>query len=273
MREFLIDAISSTARLLPAAAVRWLYSNPSASRHVINTLNFVLTGQTGYRKAHIATGHMAGLRMLLEMKRQKYFWMGTYEPWIQDAIVGHYCSDMHMWDIGAFTGFHTLLMRTIAGPSKVLAIEPDPVSCSILIENLSLNGFSDVLVLPCAVGGRASKGRIIRVADGPSQTTITECTNGECDITTLDEILLRSQPPGLVKLDIEGAEAHAFTGASRLLTEVRPVWILETHGDAGNAALEILRNHGYRIARIDKPHGSAGEILGGGSQHFIATSD
>ncbi|MEM4217778.1 MAG: FkbM family methyltransferase, partial [Candidatus Methanomethylicaceae archaeon] len=48
-----------------------------------------------------------------------------------------------------------------------------------------------------------------------------------CDVVRLDDLLERFPPPRLVKMDIEGGEDDALAGASRLLSEVRPVWVVE----------------------------------------------
>jgi hypothetical protein len=62
--------------------------------------------------------------------------------------------------------------------------------------------------------------------------------------------------PEFVKMDIEGAEAAALSGAGRLLSEVRPAMVIETHGlDVENACLDILRGHGYGITIVDQPPG------------------
>ncbi len=178
---------------------------------------------------------------------------------------------MHLWDVGAFNGFLTLLMRKAAGRDDVLAIEPDSVNRGQLLANLHANGFEDVAVLPVAIGARAGLGQVRRSEERPSQTTVIESDIGDCEIVALDDLLIRFPAPGLIKLDVEGAELDALAGASRLLHELRPVWILETHGSAGVQALDRLKAAKYNIARIGKWNAAAAQLIGGGIDHFVAT--
>jgi len=265
-----INEIGAAAGLFSPQAIQSIWSNPTAAQTAVKILSWLIEDIEGLSEISIATGPITGLRMEVELKRQKYFWMGTYEPWTQDAILKHWRPDMHLWDIGAFIGFHTLVMRKVAGPGRVLAIEPDPANRQRLRRNLTLNGFEDIRVLSSAIGAKRGMAELKLVPDGPSQTTILDADNGSCEVVTMDDLLQSHAPPGLVKLDIEGGEAKALHGSQALLRKVRPIWLIETHGESGQDALEQLRFANYQVTRIDHWHNEAAELIGGGAEHHIA---
>lgn len=64
---------------------------------------------------------------------------------------------------------------------------------------------------------------------------------------TLDVLLDAHGAPGLVKLDIEGAEAEALAAAPRLLA-ARPALVVETHSDHNHVECRrILAESGYTV--------------------------
>ncbi len=266
----LVEAIGLAARLLPEWTVRNICQRPGLATRAIELLDKAVSGIESSQDVRVAAGLIAGLRLQVDLRRQKYFWMGTYEPWIQDAIRTHARPGMHLWDVGAFIGFHTLAMRRIAGPDRVLAIEPDPFSRAHLARTLTRNRYDDVVVLPVAIGAQQGRARLKYVPDGPSQTSVLASEDGECETTTLDVLLDHHAPPELIKMDIEGAEDAALTGAARLLHEARPVWIIETHGLPGQCAVEQLHAARYHIRRIDQWISAAAELVGGGTEHVLA---
>jgi hypothetical protein len=74
---------------------------------------------------------------------------------------------------------------------------------------------------------------------------------------TLDDACFRDglPAPHLVKLDIEGAEAAALAGASRLSDEVRPIFVIELHNpECDRAAWEWAARHRYVLRRILDGH-------------------
>jgi hypothetical protein len=70
-------------------------------------------------------------------------------------------------------------------------------------------------------------------------------------VRTLDALLAQAGAPRLIKLDVEGAEAEILRAAPQMLTEVRPHWIVEVHGEAGRDAVAQLQAAGYRIRLLN----------------------
>lgn len=70
---------------------------------------------------------------------------------------------------------------------------------------------------------------------------------------SLDEFVFQdgNPAPQVVKLDIEGGEVLALPGMTRLLTEARPLLLLELHGpEAASVAWDILNAREYQIYRM-----------------------
>lgn len=255
--------------MVPRRLMLGVYSIPGVARTLRAFLNaLVPNGMQGVR---VVAGPLAGARLVLNLKREKYLWLGTYEPWVQDVILRHCQRGVWTWDVGAFIGYHTLLMRRAAGAGRVLALEPDPVNRLRLEQNLALNGAQDVTVLPVAVGERPGTVGLERIAGKPGQTKITaDLSGGVVEVVTLDSLLEHRPPPGVVKMDVEGAEAAILAGAPRLLREVRPVWIVELHGEEGAWAAKCLREAGYSLSAIGKGVDVSADLPVGGPAHVVA---
>ena len=71
---------------------------------------------------------------------------------------------------------------------------------------------------------------------------------------SLDQLYLdRCLPkPNLIKLDIEGAEKDGLSFAGKLVSEARPLIVLELHNrECDEAAWHFAQNVGYRIISLD----------------------
>lgn len=261
-------SIGLVVRFVPRRLALSAFGFPLLARAVTILLNTILA--EGLQEVGVASGPIAGSRLRVDIKKHKYFWLGTYEPWVQEAILRYLQPGMNAWDVGAFIGYHTLLMRRVAGPGRIVALEPDPVNRANLEYHLALNGADDVAVLPMAAGAFRGRARLELVPGGPSQTKAVRCEGGQCEMDTLDSLLERFPAPKVVKMDIEGGEADALAGAARLLEETRPVWILELHGLAGQYSVERLRKAGYAVARVGRWVKAASNFWGGGAEHVVA---
>ena len=168
-------------------------------------------------------------------------------------------------DGGANIGLFTLVAADRVGPNgKVIAFEPARAVRMCLLENVVLNRFSQVEVLPFAlssVPGEASFRAFEPGSAGLNHLCPTPGELGQIEtvaLTTLDAALLPhdQQHLKLIKLDLEGAEHAALLGASRTLTESRPDILIEVEpshllrmGTTADALMALLRDYGYAFYR------------------------
>lgn len=166
-------------------------------------------------------------------------------------------------DGGANEGMFSLLAGKLVGASgDVQAFEAVPVYADRLRENLRANDLAWVTVHQKAIGAqrgetsfvvRGTGSRIQTAEDhGPAVETV------DVGVVRLDDVL-----PGhawaMGKLDVEGAEHLALTGAEKLLARAEPpVWMIEIvdrflgrFGSSVSRLRDFLGDHGYDFARYD----------------------
>lgn len=147
-------------------------------------------------------------------------------------------------DVGAWVGPITLWAAHRG--YRVLAIEPDPVAYASLARNVALSGFEDsVTALNAAASTSGEPVTLWSVAEEWSESTssLTHQLGQSIDVSGFDLLeSFTSDPPALVKMDIEGGEAVLFPVVGPLLRSLRVPVLLSTHpgfyGDAGEEALE-----------------------------------
>jgi FkbM family methyltransferase len=151
------------------------------------------------------------------------------------------------------------------GPNgRVIAIEPMPRHAQQIRDHAELNGFGQIDVIQTAVGDRRGEASIGLPEQGANEGMY--CIGGRegaicVPVRTIDEIVqtLGVSRLDLIKMDIEGAEFAALTGARDTLTRFRPVILIEINSSAlsamGSCAQEVtklLGNLRYEGRRIDR---------------------
>jgi len=258
-----LKSAAIAARLLPPSIKRAIYQHPRLARLIRNQLN--QAAPKDLMQVQIAAGYLSGRSLILDLQTEKDYWLGTYEPELQAAIQDWVKPGMVVYDIGANIGYITLMMAQATGQTgHVFAFEALPANEKRLIENIALNDYQDrITVLNYAVIDTPRK---IRFWIGPSDDMgKVEGSAGREEIAYQDSILvdgisldwfihgLKNPDPHLIKIDIEGGEVLAVHGMKRILTETRPIVLVELHGpQAGQITWEVLNNCGYEIRRMEK---------------------
>lgn len=192
-------------------------------------------------------------------------WLGSYEHDKQRRFEQFVQEGDVVYDIGAHVGFYTLLASELVGASgRVIAFEPLPRNIRFLRQHLALNNCNNVAVIDAVVSDQSAT---VRFEEGPSSSMgfVSEHGRLELKAVRLDELYAKGEipRPDVIKMDIEGGEYHALSGAKCLLGEARPVIFLATHGASMHKkCCEFLHALGYRLSALTGVDvGNADELI------------
>lgn len=254
--------LGALSRLTPLAVKRWVYRLPWLANWLRQRVNRSLGSRLQW--VEITAGGLSGLSLYLDLSQEKDYWLGTYETDLQWAIEELVRPGQTAYDVGANVGYVSLLLaRRVGREGTVIAFEPFPANVDRLKQNLSAHAdLAHMEVVAAAVvetaqtvsflvGASDDTGRVIAsAAEAPSSGNQLPVRG-----VALDELVFGQgyPPPQVVKIDIEGGEVAALRGMSRLLRQVRPLILLETHSQAcSQAAWQLLTEAGYRLCWMKK---------------------
>ena len=144
-----------------------------------------------------------------------------------------------VFDIGAHIGYHTLTLARLVGENgKVYAFEPDPTNFGILLKNISVNHYNNIVeCIPAAV---SEKDGISKLYFGKGSTTTNSFTpNNKRGITVVTTTLKHFPKPNLIKIDVEGWEYPALKDYAK---DLRDCWVLTECGtDSNKKYFDIFR--------------------------------
>ena len=130
-------------------------------------------------------------------------------------------------DVGANTGFYSVLLTDRRLVPEALAFEPDPGTRELLAANINLNGLAGhVRIFPYALGDTKSEALLTPSAEvnrGESWIEHAEMPPGADAVSVPvrrldDEFSFRGRKL-LIKIDVEGYEFHAIKGMEQSLRE------------------------------------------------------
>lgn len=159
-------------------------------------------------------------------------------------------------DAGANIGAATILGRRLVGPEgSVVAIEMMPGTAARLRGNLARNDFADVTVVEVAlasVSGRQVTASIQPGHAGRATLALADTLAAARTVTvatrTLSEIAGALPRIDLLKIDVEGAEIDALTGAEPILDRIAAIAFEEL---AGQATSDWLRARDFVVTPLD----------------------
>lgn len=260
-KKRLLRSAEYVAQLLPASTKQAIYRNRFIANLVRSTLNLAVPD--GLSVVGIAAGAAENLQMELDLKTEKDYWLGTYEPEVQNGISELVKPGDIIFDIGANIGFLTLLFaRQTGAKGHVHAFEALPANILRLKQNIDRNNFQErVTVIPAAV---LDKSGPVEFFIGPSSGMgKVEGSAGRDSIEYTDSIRVEGLsideyielggniPANIVKIDIEGGEVLAVPGMQKLIHNHRPIVMIELHGSkAAKICWEILNQEKYQICRM-----------------------
>ena len=164
-------------------------------------------------------------------------------------------------DCGAFTGDTLMEVHRRVGSWRAYhAFEPDPASFDVLARvTASLApALADHVHLPqAATSDRSGKARFN--ASGLAGASLSAGGGLEVDCVTIDDAVTDA-PPTFIKMDIEGAEAAALSGARRAILDGRPLLALAAYHRQADLWELPLMVHGMAPAdrMFLRPHAGEG---------------
>jgi FkbM family methyltransferase len=261
VKSILLDMAAMAARLIPLPLKRALYHTGPMARFLRRTLN--KAAPSGQAPIKIAGGDLEDLTMMLDLQKEKDYWLGTYEPELQAAIRRFTKPGMVVYDIGANIGYVSLLFARAVGPTgRVFAFEALPANLKRLQRNIDMNpGMAPIQTVAGAVCNASqpvrflmhestSMGKAAGSAGRPDSSYTEEFY--VTGISLDDFIFSQGNPaPQVIKVDIEGGEVIAVSAMLRTMAEIQPIMLVELHGpQSAEAVCRALWQTGYRIARM-----------------------
>jgi FkbM family methyltransferase len=171
-------------------------------------------------------------------------------------------------DIGAHIGYYSLLMSKWVGPNgRVVSYEPVPYTHSFLTRNLERNGATNVQPQHAAVGSHQGTVRMSAAAGQRlGWSSVSDAGDLEVRCTTIDSEAARLNLEHLdfIKMDVEGYELQALSGAELTIQRFRPKIMFEVnsralhqHGMSPAALQEFFWSRNYELFRASPDKFSA----------------
>ena len=198
---------------------------------------------------------------------QDVFWHGTKDRWDVWHLKRMLPPTSLIVDIGSNFGYYAVYLAHHLGPqARAIAFEPMPRNFDRLVRNIGLNGLAD-RVTPMRLGLSRAPGRAqMGMREGNSGSAQIHGETGEgmsVELDALDRIWDEIAGVGaacdFVKLDVEGHEIAALSGARGVLERHRPVILLEVDpprlAECGSSPRELqafLDTIGYRYFVSDR---------------------
>jgi FkbM family methyltransferase len=181
------------------------------------------------------------------------------------------CDQQQCLDIGANIGNHTLFFSRFF--ARVIAFEPNPIACTLLNLNLSLNGVSNVEVHTVGLSNAAGTAHLSVCRDNLGASRLRHlaerspaflsrvASDVEIKLVRGDSIIDSRMPVGFVKIDVEGHECEGLQGIAETIGRDRPVIMVEQLASSMDAEtgrpgvagfLEALGYRPFEIRRTDR---------------------
>lgn len=182
------------------------------------------------------------------------------------------------YDVGSNIGEYAILAAKIVGKEgHVVAFEPSRRSFERLVNNIAINGLSNVRAYPVALGDHSHRATLVlggflnresRLGETEGPDAIPESHGQPTEVVSGDAFCAaeRLRPPNAVKIDVEGYESPVLKGLEQLLRSGScRLLCCEVHCSRGispEALCEQIRSLGF--VRQE-------QVRRGGELHVIAT--
>jgi FkbM family methyltransferase len=189
---------------------------------------------------------------------------GDQEVRLTKFLIKHLPENVIFYDIGAFCGYYSALVKEIIERGEIHAFEPISTSFRCLQKNISSTDGIKVFLNNLAISNK--EGEIDFYTESSNRHPEGSTLNASAIIgnfkkikvktTTLDSYCSAHQCPNFMKIDVEGAEEYVIEGGMRVLKETSPiiameVWRKPLNNKSHLKAMEILYKLGYKSYKIN----------------------
>jgi FkbM family methyltransferase len=164
------------------------------------------------------------------------------------------CENKDIIDCGANIGLFSLYVKKNFKVKSIYCIEPDPANIILLKKNIEQNQPDSVNLLECAVGDKKGICSFISTDNGVGSYLGEKVLKKNeklitVNVDTLDNLVADNKiRPGFIKIDVEGFELQALSGAKKTLKKFHPELLVEIHKKEYYAAAEkYLKGLGYTV--------------------------
>lgn len=191
---------------------------------------------------------------------------GIYERYTTDLFKKLIKANMTVIDIGANIGYYTLIAaKLVRNTGKVYAFEPEPRNYDLLVKNILINNYTNVIPIQKAVSNKVGKAKLFIDKFDFGRHSFSEDTNLnkggsiEIETITLDEFFentVGSLAVDIIKIDAEGAEGLIVEGAGKILKNKLKIFMeffpngLRNMGTDPLGLLYKLQEYGFKIKTI-----------------------
>lgn len=191
---------------------------------------------------------------------------GFHEKYETELFKKSIKKGMVVIDIGAHIGYYTLLAARLTGEKgKVFAFEPDPYNYTLLVKNIEVNGYSNVIPVQKAVFSKSGKMKLFLDKSDLGNHSLSDANipNGDTSITieviSLDEFFKdKHHKIDVIKMDVQGSEMGVLQGMTNIInkndnleiiTEFWPMG-LRRSGSSPKEFLNRLVGYGFTLYQI-----------------------
>ena len=194
-----------------------------------------------------------------------------YEPEVVSLIRKCLKADKDAINIGANVGIFTILLASLINKDrKVLAVEPTPLAFQYLVNNLKRNNLSDKVVLYNGICNDSPGGYSLNTIRGKEEfSSIGESVYLNSIHENIIKINVEGETvnnlvsnfnldPGIILIDVEGAEMKVLMGASKIIEKYKPIIISELNdalllkqGNSSKEVISFLKKLNYSVTDID----------------------
>jgi FkbM family methyltransferase len=192
-------------------------------------------------------------------------WEGMWEGPQLDAIarVCRAAPADYFLDVGANSGFYSVMIAMKGLAREMIAFEPDPGNFERLKANLALNRLDgNVRALPCAVGAKAAEMTLNQAGAGnrgeswivhpgqPPEEAAVVASHRVRQICFDDEFNIAGKRI-IMKMDVEGSEFHALAGMERTLRDNQCYVQVELYSNRFEELKALFERLGYRFLHTE----------------------